>query len=278
MLRVSSNRPCMVCGCDSWCMYSEDEEVAICMRKKSGRPKDCGDAGVGWLHILNGKARAPKKVKAKQDEPTPDFSDFLESHMAGREDILALAEKWQIPESFLEEWTIGVTELGWLLPEKVLGGRITALKVRHKKGNRTSYIKGSVPGLYLRCHSLGMGRVVCPEGFSDTAVLGSRISAVAGRPSAYGCRSYLRILGESRPVRIVAEWDQKPDGRWPGLEGALSCAAFDSKYEVDILIPEEGYKDVRDLWIKTGSIDKMEVWSLEKARSKLEGFRKRWKQ
>ncbi len=94
--------------------------------------------------------------------------------------------------------------------------------------------------------------IFAPEGASDTlAMLAMNLHAV-GRPSNTGGVDYLIELWRSVPLTrklvIVAENDAKPDGRWPGRDGAERTAkriADALSRTVYIVFPPPGAKDVR---------------------------------
>jgi hypothetical protein len=95
--------------------------------------------------------------------------------------------------------------------------------------------------------------VLIVEGASDTAaLLGAGINAI-GRPSnSSGAQFAAQLVGklpEGTPIIVMGENDQKPDGRWPGKEGAEKVAQEMANalptYKVHIAYPPDGVKDVR---------------------------------
>lgn len=51
IVRVSSKKPCVVCGKDSWCYYPDDGAWAGCMRVQEGSVKQARN-GNGYIHVL----------------------------------------------------------------------------------------------------------------------------------------------------------------------------------------------------------------------------------
>jgi len=88
----------------------------------------------------------------------------------------------------------------------------------------------SAPAGYRRGLTLPSGwkemadPILIPEGLSDVlAGLTVGLSAI-GRPSNSGGVEYIAQLCRHRQVIVLAENDRKPDGRWPGKEGAEAVA------------------------------------------------------
>jgi hypothetical protein len=49
---ATPERPCPVCGHDSWCRVSPDGAAGACRRDPSGTPRTYADGGEYWLHYL----------------------------------------------------------------------------------------------------------------------------------------------------------------------------------------------------------------------------------
>ena len=105
------------------------------------------------------------------------------------------------------------------------------------------------------------GRVYLPEGASDTAALLTHGLPAIGRSSANGSITLLAEL--LRPTTltpvVLGENDAKPDGRWPGRDGAERCAnelASSLQRPVEIAFPPPAFKDVREYTqsIRTGAL------------------------
>jgi hypothetical protein len=101
----------------------------------------------------------------------------------------------------------------------------------------------------------GTGPILMPEGMTDTATLMHLGLAAVGRPNDRArtdlMAELLRDVPADRPIVVLAEDDRKPDGRWPGVEGATFCAtelARMLRRPVAWCRPADGHKDVREWW------------------------------
>ncbi len=103
------------------------------------------------------------------------------------------------------------------------------------------------------------GRVYLPEGASDVAALLSHGLPAIGRASASGsCGLLSQVLSATSlaPV-VVGENDLKPDGHWPGREGAERCAnrlAAVLQRPVELVFPPPASKDIRRITNAHGGI------------------------
>ena len=85
-------------------------------------------------------------------------------------------------------------------------------------------MRGGRRGLFLPSNWQALpGPVRIPEGASDVLALAFIGIPCVGRPSAMAGADMLADLlrNEDRPIVVIGENDAKPDGRWPGREGAL---------------------------------------------------------
>jgi hypothetical protein len=99
------------------------------------------------------------------------------------------------------------------------------------------------------------GPVYLVEGPSDTLAATAAGLAAVGRPSNTGGVNHLgALLAGLDPVReivVLGENDRKPDGSWPGRDGAARTAAALARAlgrSVRWALPPEGAKDARD-WL-----------------------------
>ena len=107
------------------------------------------------------------------------------------------------------------------------------------------------------------GPIYVPEGASDVAALISVGQCAVGRPGATGGVGRLaRLLRDmDRRIIVLGENDQKPDGRWPGKEGAETVTRALAEAlgrQVEKGFPPAGYKDVRD-FISSRRINNLEA-------------------
>jgi hypothetical protein len=172
-----------------------------------------------------------------------------------------LAGKLGVSAHSLKQLAIGWRADGkaWTFPERDHERRITGILCRYGDGHKL-VISGSKRGLYLPKGWEDIpGPVFVPEGASDVAALLSRGLCAIGRPSAKGgVEELVKLFQSSRSEKrivIVGENDRKPDGAWPGRDGAQRVAgklAGLLDREVLWTMPPEGIKDVRAM-IQKGS-------------------------
>jgi hypothetical protein len=149
----------------------------------------------------------------------------------------------------------------WLLPERDEHGVIVGLQ-RREYGGRKRQVRGTRGGLSFALAPgdgeplLNLALVV--EGYSDAAAGESLGLWTVGRPSNMGGAALLAPLLQHAARRhgvgllVVGENDQKPDGRWPGKEGADATAqrlAEALGVPVRVAYPPPGHKDLR-AWVR----------------------------
>ena len=149
----------------------------------------------------------------------------------------------------------------WTVPERRPDGWIIGIQLRSPDGSKRM-ITGSHRGLILPWEWWQYsGRVYLPEGASDVAALLTHGLPAIGRSSANGSIASLAEL--LRPTTltpvVLGENDAKPDGRWPGRDGAERCAnelASSLQRPVEIAFPPPAFKDVREYTqsIRTGAL------------------------
>jgi hypothetical protein len=149
----------------------------------------------------------------------------------------------------------------WTFPERDPAGRVVGIQRRYRDG-RKRMIKGGRRGLCLpRPLAAVNWPVFLVEGPSDVAALRTLGLDAIGRPWASGGLAELASLFEAdatcRPIVVVAEDDRKPDGSWPGMEGALATAEYLARSlgrQVLFALPPDGAKDVR-AWLAARGAD-----------------------
>jgi hypothetical protein len=127
--------------------------------------------------------------------------------------------------------------------------RIIGLQLR-RLGKKQWALTGGKWGLFVPANLADLpDPVYVVEGASDTAAAISAGYAAVGRPSAKGGVEIIAELLSDRDVVVLGENDRKPDGAWPGLEGARYVDQRLAKRwsrEVTIAMPPEGVKDLRN--------------------------------
>jgi hypothetical protein len=170
-----------------------------------------------------------------------------------------LANQLGVIEDSLTALQVGRTEIeqAWTFPERDACGNVIGILRRFEDG-RKQLMAGGKRGIYLPCNlSLTHGKVYVPEGASDVAALLSCGLQAVGRPSCRGGFDLLHQLfaGANVEVLIVGENDEKPDGRWPGRDGAKQMASKLAAEGINAVwtLPPKGIKDVRDYVVKEGA-------------------------
>ena len=94
--------------------------------------------------------------------------------------------------------------------------------------------------------------VLIVEGASDVAACAAVGLAAVGRPSNRSVEGLSELL-KGREALVVGERDGKPDGNWPGRDGAQAAAqilAGDFKKPVAWTLPPHPFKDIREWTIR----------------------------
>ncbi len=163
-------------------------------------------------------------------------NNFTEAHRA------ELARELGLPECALAMMPlIGYSQTGfhkdnedrpcYTFPEMSAGGAVTGITCRYPDGAKKA-MPGGNRGLFVANGWQDReGPVFLPEGASDTLTATALGLAAVGRPSNAGgvdqLADLLQVVPPDRPIVVVAEWDPKPDGKWPGMEGGTAnCCAI----------------------------------------------------
>ena len=144
-------------------------------------------------------------------------------------------------------------EYAWVFPELAANRDVVGLSLRAPDG-RKGFIKGGKRGLVIPERLATTGpEIFVVEGASDAAALHSLGLPVVGRPSNNGGADQLaEFLSEYERVIILGEYDPKPNGKWPGWDGAVAVAgklARTWRRTVYFAMPPRGSKDVRT-WLQ----------------------------
>jgi len=173
------------------------------------------------------KAAAPLNKKwaaltlKYQEEISPKKREHLAEQLGvRRKDLEALRIGWKsgrTPDTGL-----------YTFPEHDGSGHVIGIATRAEDGSK-GFLKDGHRGLYLpKGWDKRPGAILIAEGATDTAALATMKLAGIGRPSATGGVEFLADLlspiSEKRPIVVLAEFDPKPDGSWPGRDGAEKVA------------------------------------------------------
>jgi hypothetical protein len=140
----------------------------------------------------------------------------------------------------------------YTFPEVDDQGRLVGVGCRYPDGKKKA-MPGTERGLTVpEGWDTGEGPVFAVEGPSDTLAALALNLSVIGRPSCTGgaddLAGLLKGLPPGRDIIVVGEMDPKPDGAWPGRDGAAQTAARLAELlgrPVKWALPPDGAKDVR---------------------------------
>jgi len=196
--------------------------------------ENCADASKDWTALAQ---QAIKRLKPR--------------------DLDRLSTELNVPKWALEAIHIGIMPTrdgeAYTFPEFDGRGQITGISLRFSAGKKKCIGK-SQRGLTLpKNWHHGDGPILIVEGASDTAALVAMGLSAVGRPSAKGgVEQLLQLLAplrEDRQIIVMGEFDPKPDGTWPGLEGAKHVAqalADGLGRNVTTSLPPNRAKDIRE--------------------------------
>ncbi len=266
-LRSRKSRRCPVCGhFDQHCVVMDDGSAALCPKSDgAGAVKRYGAYGSLYL-LASGQTMAtlpPVKTQPAKEltdaelhaKWAPRARHWWQGHGAevGRLALVLGVAAWS-----LDELKCGWDGRAWVFPERNGEGLIVGVSRRFEDGTKRC-ATGSRRGLtYSDEWASNPGPALLVEGGSDVAAGITLGLAVIGRPSNVGGIDMLRVLlnGNDKHVVVVGERDKKPDGRWPGMEGAKSVAmGLQKRLKRAVgcrLLP--GAKDLR-AWLNAQSLD-----------------------
>jgi hypothetical protein len=270
-IAVSRQRPCIVCGKPDWCTITADGGTIHCRRGHSlpapaGYQRSTtaiGDAarfvrerGTDSLAFEPSAYRVVTKSPAVAPAPAKDWSRLAdEFQQAGHDRLQPLADDLAVGVEALRGLGVGWNGYAWTVPARDATGAIIGLATRFRDGGKR-FVSKSRHGLFYdpALWHQGDGPVLLVEGMSDAAALAGLGLSVIGRPSNVGGVSLLveMLTGwpEDRGIVVVGERDQKPDGAWPGREGAMRTAqqlAEGLYRDIAWTLPPEPFKDSRAL-------------------------------
>lgn len=259
---VTRQNPCPICEKPDWCLVSADRSAAICPRVEIGSIKRSGDAG--WLHIIGdhgGGYVHPSHFQPQPPKPTTDHGQMAKALVAGGASKLPeLAGQLGVSLESLQRLGVGYSHSGWWsFPERDATGKTIGISRRFENGDKRQ-LPGSSRGLtYADDWNAGDGPLLLVEGGSDTAAVLTMGLPAIGRPSNRGGVAHLAELldGFDRDIIVIGEHDEKPDGRCPGRDGAISTATSLAKSlhrTIAWSMPPDGAKDSRS-WLNDNGCD-----------------------
>jgi hypothetical protein len=249
---VNRARPCELCGGKDGCSRGADG-LLMCRRREGAQPGfvhlGAADGDPQW-HLYRReddsvlrereeeyrRARRPRGRNGTGHAPAPDMGAQARRFAAGLtpEARAELAGALGLPEAALAALPL----LGfdpddfhgpcWTFPEVDAGCRVVGITRRYRDGSKKA-AAGGHHGLHIPLAWADRdGPVYCPEGPSDVLTLTALGLPAVGRPSNMAGVGHLAELLKDVPggrdIIILGEYDPKPDGQWPGRDGAERTA------------------------------------------------------
>lgn len=276
---VSREKPCPVCGKPDWCRTAKGGHLVTCRRTTAApglwRLLKTTSSGGGVFALDDGLgvrtfqprtiSTAPVQARPAAALPAAWGERAKAWQTAAGDQVQVLAESLGVDAASLRAigcgWDKG--KRAWTFPVRDGVANVVGIAQRfdsprlNREGKTITkaMVTGSRTGLFFdpRNWSQGNGPILLVEGASDTAAAMTMGLAVVGRPSNRGGLDHLALLlldvPASRPILVVGERDQKPDGNWPGRDGATSTAqqlAVKLHREVGWAMVPDGAKDTRE--------------------------------
>lgn len=272
-VRVSPKSPCPICGKSDNCSVSSDGGAVWCGRVDVGAERQ--NAGGQWLHRLSDSRPASASVLRIETKRTPcsetqpkDFSFVTLRQAAPSAAIFQAKLAAQLGVSAASLAALGVYQhspgvAG--IPEMNADGDIIGVACRDIATGDKWQVGGGRRGLVFSWDNLDLdGPLHIVEGASDAAAgidLGLRVIARPNNLQAADA-SLLAALSRTDEIIVVGERDQKPDGRWPGRDGALAVAKRLARelphiIRIQVVLPPPGHKDLRAFHLAGGT---KEAW------------------
>lgn len=206
------------------------------------------------IHVLKSGFRPSATRRVVLRSAAPDWTELAESRarQATNTQLRMLARRWGLATlAPLRSLTCSWSSI-WrahVLPMRRHDGRVIGAHRRWPDGQR-KHVPGSRLGLFLPVPLSNADPLFMPEGPSDVASLLDVGVAAVGRPDNVNGADDCCRVARGRQVVVLGENDQKPDGRWPGRDGAVPLAQRLVLHaaEVRLLFPPPEFKDVRD-WL-----------------------------
>jgi hypothetical protein len=140
-----------------------------------------------------------------------------------------LAQALGVPACVIELLGVGwsARDRAWTFPERDGAGNVVAILRRYRDSDKPKVMAGGERGLFIpqglpECD----GPLLLPEGASNVLALFAMGLPAVGRPNNIAGTEHLaRLLADlyaDREIIVLADFDPKEDGSWPGKEGAMS--------------------------------------------------------
>ena len=242
--RVSKAEKCPICGHDSWCICTQD--VVICMRVESDKPKTFKTGEVGWLHRITGQSHPTTTTDHKEPSkltPAIDWRKMIGEwdERTHHEQLHNFAKHLGVSYGALcalecsNAWDHGA----WAFAMKDGYENVVGVRLRDYVGNKWA-VRGSHQGIFIPLVKPDRQITLVVEGPTDTAAALDLGFYAIGRPSCSGggpqIKSFLYRKGIKRVV-IISDNDEF------GVRGAETLCELLPLPCCIILLP---CKDLRD--------------------------------
>lgn len=294
--QVTRDTPCPACGHAGWCAWTPDGKVLRCMRQGETpdgmrHAKEDADGGVLFVFKRDNGPSVRKMKMTKSVARALDWVKMVERFAAAISDERrdALAADLGVRSDALQALGVGWATradlgamraggAGWsgaqypngafTFPERSGDGRLVGVSLRDTNGRKgsPSGLVGGKRGLIVPATLGEQSDSVCMvEGPSDVAACLTLGIAAVGRPSNRAGANDLAKLLKGYSVLVVGERDTKPDGSWPGRDGAEAVAqrlATSWRCEVPWTLPPSNAKDLR-AWLQARIAEGLDLSDVE---------------
>ena len=235
--RAGPNNPCPCCGLGTKGCSTTADDLTLCRGEPQAGWFKLGTDDAGFAQCRREDDRHKSNGAHRPTTATPATSKNWSAVARGyAADLTAnkaaeLAEALGLPVDVLSALGVGydVAKQTWTVPMVDAEGVVTGINTRAANGSKKMQYGGKL-GLYVPTGWADRsGPVLLPEGASDVLALTAVGLAAVGRPSNLAGVDHLAgLLADfpaGRDIVVVGERDQKPDGSWPGRDGAMKTAA-----------------------------------------------------
>lgn len=251
LIRVTRQRPCVICSRPDWCGVSANGAFAICMRIESEKRSRNG----GYVHRLRESSDWTRGRFIRQIVFTTGLSDGIDfarvasqySQAVCNGALAHFARTLGVSTDSLSRLRVGHDGDAWTFPMTDAFGQIVGIRRRLHDGRKLS-VTGGHEGLFIPVDLPNRGTLYVCEGPTDTAALLALGFAAIGRPSCTGGIRFTIQVCRDRDVVIVSDGDD------PGRGGTFTLARRLRLYcpSVRAIQPPSGIKDARE-WVLRGA-------------------------
>ena len=264
--RVKRGHPCPICERTDWCLVGPDK--VICMRIPSSIEWNLGGQP-GYLHALSespdwASSSRPLRESALNQHSRPSMGARQWRALARSffkkctdQQRWELGQKLGLTKDSLRAVGTGWDGKAWTFPMWTGNGDVSGILRRFPDGSKKC-VKGSRRGIFVPSLNSRLPwetqTVYVVEGPTDVAALLPHGRLAVGRFSnVAGAEDVGTFLANRKvgAVVVIGECDKKPDGLWPGHQGAHRTAQILLKrlgMPIQVAFPPEEHKDVRQ-WV-----------------------------